>query len=132
MATFIPMTDIKRETSLKRVPCIQYSVRFYQKNKDKSKDIRVLINLGSKVNTIHPTYTTKLGLHARKIDVGLQKIDEFYLDTFKIMIANRSVKNKLEKIQFFQKAFLLANISLEVVLEMLFLTFSKADIWFTE
>ena len=49
-----------------------------------------------------------------------------------MVIVNCSAKDKLGKIRFFQKTFLLANISLEVVLEMLFLTFSKANIRFAE
>ena len=73
-------------------------------------------------------YATKLCLCTRKIDVGTQKIDRFYLDTFRMVIADCSVKNKLERVRFFQKTFLLANISLKVVLGMFFLTLSKADI----
>lgn len=38
---------------------------------------------------------------------------------------------KLTRVWFFQKTFLLANIGLEAVLGMFFLTFSIADIWFT-
>ena len=90
--------------------------------------MRALIDLNSEVNAIHPAYTTKLGLRARKIDVGAQKIDGSHWNTFEIVIADCSVKDKLEKVRFFQKTFLLANIGLEVVLEMLFLTLSKADI----
>ena len=60
-----------------------------------------LIDSGSKVNAIHPFYTTKLGFHARKTNIGIQKIDGSYLDIFRIVIADCLVKNKLEKIQFF-------------------------------
>ena len=49
-----------------------------------------------------------------------------------MVIADCSVKDKFERVQFFQKIFLLANIGLEVVLEMFFLTFSRADIQFAE
>ena len=49
-----------------------------------------------------------------------------------MVIADCSVKNKLRRVRFFQKTFLLANIGLEVVLGMLFLNLSKADIWFVE
>ena len=66
------MTDISRKTTLKRVPCIRYLVRFCRKNdKDKNKDVWVLINSGSEVNAMDPAYATKLGLHARKIDVSV-------------------------------------------------------------
>ena len=42
------------------------------------------------------------------------------------------MKDKLERIWFFQKTFLLADISTEVVLGMLFLTLSNADVQFVE
>ena len=81
---------------------------------------------------MYPTYATKLGLHARKIDLGAQNIDGSYLDTFEMVIADCSVKNKLGRVRFFQETFLLANIGLEVVLGMPFLTLSKADVRFAE
>ena len=127
------MTDTSKKATFKRVSCIRYLVRFRQKNnKDKDKDVRALIDSSSEVNAMHSAYTTKLGLRARKIDVGAQKIDGSHLDTFGIVIADCSVKNKLERVRFFQKIFLLANIGLEVVLGMPFLTLSKADVRFVE
>ena len=86
----------------------------------------------SEVNAMHSACTTKLSFCARKIDVCVQKIDRFHLDIFRIVIADCLVKNKLRRVRFFQKTFLLANIGLEVVLGMLFVTFSRVDIWFTE
>ena len=113
--------------------CIRYPVRFRRKNdEDEDKDVRALIDLGSEVNAMHPAYATKLSLHTRKIDIGVQKINGSHLDTFGIVIAECSVKDKLGRVQFFQETFLLANISLEVILRMLFLTLSKADIRFAE
>ena len=73
-------------------------------------------------------YAIKLDLSIRKIDFGTQKIDKSHLDIFEIVIADYSVKNKLGRVWFFKKAILLANISLEVVLRIFFLTLSKADI----
>ena len=123
------MTNTSRKATLERVPCIRYPVQFRQKNdKDKDKDVRALIDFGSKVNAIYPAYTTKLGLRTKKINVGTQKIDGSHLDIFGIVIADCLVKNKLGRVRFFQKTFLLANISLEVVLGMPFLTLSQADI----
>ena len=81
---------------------------------------------------MHPAYATKLGFHAVKIDVGAQKIDGSHLDTFEMVIVDCSVKNKLGKLGFFQETFLLANICLEVVLGIFFLTLSKADVRFVE
>ena len=96
------MINTSRETTFELVLYIKYLVQFPQKNdKDKNKDIRTQINLGSEVNAMYPTYTTKLGFYARKIDVNIQKIDKFYLDTFEIVIADYSVKDKLQKVEFF-------------------------------
>ena len=96
------MTDTSREATLERVSCIRYPVRFRRKNdEDEDKDVRALIDSGSEVNAMHPAYTTKLGLRARKIDVDTQKIDGSYLDTFGMVIADCSVKNKLRRVRFF-------------------------------
>ena len=81
---------------------------------------------------MYPAYAMKLGFRAKKIDVGTQKIDRSHLNTFGMVIADCSVKNKLGRVRFFQKTFLLANIGLGVVLGMSFLTLSKADIRFAE
>ena len=96
------MTDTSMKAILERVPYIRYPVQFRRKNdKDDDKDMRALINSGSEVNTMHPAYATKLGLGARKINVGIHKINGSHLDTFGMVIANRSVKNKLRRVQFF-------------------------------
>lgn len=60
--------------------------------------MRALINLGSKVNVIHPVYATKLDFHTRKFNIGAQKIDGFHLDIFGKVIIDYLVKNKLEKV----------------------------------
>ena len=50
--------------------------------------MRAVIDSGSKVNAMHPAYTMKLGFCIRKIDIGVQKINGSYLDTFGIVIAD--------------------------------------------
>lgn len=62
----------------------------------------------------------------RKTNVGTEKIDKSYLDTFGIVIAGFLTKNRLRKIRFFEKIFLLAQTILDVVLRMLFLILAKA------
>ena len=42
------------------------------------------------------------------------------------------MEDKLERARFFQETFLVANISVEVVLGMLFLIFSNVDVQFVE
>lgn len=52
------------------------------------------MDLRSKVNTIHPAYTIKLSLGTKKVNINEQKIDQSYLNTFRIVIADCMVKNK--------------------------------------
>ena len=94
--------------------------------------MRAMVDLGGKVNIMHLAYATKLGLRTRKIDVSVQKINGFHLNIFGMVIADCSVKDKLERVQSFQKTFLLANIDLEVVLTILFFTLSIVNISFVE
>ena len=64
--------------------------------------MRALIGSSNKVNTMYTAYTTKLSLHAKKIDVGAQKIDKCHLDTFGMVIADYPVKDKLKRVQLLQ------------------------------
>lgn len=77
-----------------------------------------------------PAYTLKLGLKVRYTDIGAQKIDGSIFKTFQMVLASSQIENKLGRAWFVQETFLLADISAEVVLEMLYLTFSNADILF--
>ena len=117
------------EVILNRVSYIYYLAQF---RKNKRATIWALINSHSKVNAITPAYTKKLGFQTRKTDVGAQKIDGSSLDTFKMVIPAFQVMDKLSRAWFLQEIFLLADITIEVVLEMPFLTFSNPDIQFVE
>ena len=75
-----------------------------------------------------PAYIAKLGLKVWPSNVGAQKINSLLLRTLGMVIANFSIKNKLGRARFFQKSFLQANTSMEIILEILFLIFSNADI----
>ena len=72
-----------QEVILDRVPYIHYPIQF-QKEKEV---IMALINSDSKVNTMTPAYTFKLGIQVWKTNVGAQKIDSSLLWTFGIVIA---------------------------------------------
>ena len=77
-------------------------------------------------------YASKLGLKVCFTNVGVQKIDGSTLKTFKIVLASFQVKDTLRKAWFFQETFLLADLNIEVVLGMPFLTLSNADIKFAQ
>ena len=106
------------------VPCIQYPITFWKK----SVPMLVLLDLGSKVNAIYPTFAKELGLSIRLTDVRVQKINNTTLDTFGIIVAAFSVMDKTNRVRFLEKTFLVANISLKIVLEMPFPTLSGVDI----
>ena len=77
-------------------------------------------------------YALKLGLKVRSTNLGAQKIDGSILETFGMVLASFQVENTLGRAWFFQEMFLLADLSIEVVLGMPFLTFSNADIKFAQ
>ena len=79
-----------------------------------------------------PGYILKLGLKVRSTDVRAQKIDGSTLETFGMVLASFQVEDTLGRAQFFQETFLLADLSIEVVLGMPFLTLSNANIQFAQ
>ncbi len=109
---------------LQRVPCIWYLVQF------QNNEVQTLIDSGSEVNAMTPAYATKLGLTAWKTSVGAQKIDSSPLETYGMVSASFSLQDSLERVRFFEKTFLLADTSMEMVLEMLFLALNNADFQF--
>ena len=89
-----------------------------------------LFDSRSEVNAIHLTLTQKLGLLVRPMDVGEKQIDGTMLNVFGRVVTTFLVTDKANQVRFFKETFLIANVSLEIVLEMPFLTFSGADVDF--
>ena len=58
------------------------------------------------------------------------KIDGTTLDIYRMVVAAFSVKKKANQVRFCEKTFLVANVSPEEVLEMLFHNLSSADVDF--
>ena len=77
---------------------------------------------------MNPDFARKLGLKVWKTNIGAQKIDGSALKTFEMIIADFQIEDKANRPRFFQKTFLVANIKFEIILEMLFLKFSNADV----
>ena len=73
-------------------------------------------------------YIVQQGLKLQKTIIDAQKIDKFSLTIYNMVIATLQILDKLGHSWFFQKTFLLANISIKVILGILFLTFSIVDI----
>lgn len=79
------MTKFSAEAvTLRCIPYIKYLVQF---RKDKTNSMQALINLGSKVNVMHPNYVKKLSLLIQKTDIRAQKINGSSLKTFDMVIA---------------------------------------------
>ena len=130
LATSTPVTEARHKNVvvLDCVPCICYPMRF----KKSKVQVLALINSGSEVNAMTPAYALKLGLKVHTTNVGAQKINGSTLETFRIVLASFQVEDKLGRTRYFQETFLLADISVEVVLGMPFLTLSNANIQFTK
>ena len=77
-------------------------------------------------------YAQKLGLKIRRTYIGAQKIDGSTLETFKMIIANFQVEDKASRPKFFQETFLVADTKFEIILRMLFLKISNAEVSFGE
>ena len=72
-------------TNLARVPCIRYPITF------RKQSVSALLDSGSEVNGIDPTFAKELGLPIRPTDIGAQKIDGTTLDTYGMVVAAFSV-----------------------------------------
>ena len=110
--------------NLAQVPCIRYPINF------EKKSVLALFDLGSKVNAVHPAFAKELGLPIRSTNVGAQKIDGTMLDTFEKVVVAFLVVNKANQVRFFEETFLVANVSLEVVLGIPVFTLSGANVDF--
>ena len=80
----------------------------------------------------HGITAKQLGLWTQKIDFNAQKIDNSLLNIYRIFIATFQIIDKLGKARFLQKTFLLANITVKVVLKMHFLIFGNINIQFAK
>ena len=127
LATYTLVTGAREET-LERVSCIYYPV---QVKNTSDAQIQALVDSGSEVNTIHPTFAKQLGLPIRTTDIRAQKINGTTLNTHEMVIIAFLVVEKANQVRFFEETFLVANVSPEVVLGMLFFILSGAYIDFS-
>lgn len=83
-----------------------------------------MLNSKSKVNAIYLTFGKQPGFSIRIINHKSQKIDNTMLDIYKIVIIAFFITDKINRVKFFEKIFLVINIILKVVFGMSFLIFS--------
>ena len=77
-------------------------------------------------------YTIKLDFTNKKINVRAQKINDSSLKIYSIVSANFLLQDSLDSTQFFEETLLLADISIEVVLGILFLLFNNTNVKFAK
>lgn len=77
-------------------------------------------------------FVKKLDFQVRKIKVDSQTVDVLKLDTFDIVITSFSMKDKERMSYFFEKTFLLADISMDITLDMPFSSLSNIEIDFVD
>lgn len=77
---------------------------------------------------MNPTFTRKLGLQVQKTEVNAQKIDGLSFETFGIVIVSFSVNNEASRSQFFGEIFLIAMVSINIVLGKSFFILSNIKI----
>ena len=75
-----------------------------------------------------PDFAKKLDLQIYETKVNTQKIDDSKLDTFDIVVVSFLVKNKKRKFCFFEEIFLLADINIDIALDILFFTLKNIEI----
>ncbi len=79
-----------------------------------------------------PAYMAKLGLKPRPNNIGTQKIDCLIQKTYGMTLASFLLQNSLERVWFFEEAFLLTNINIKIVSRIFFLALNNANIEFIE
>ena len=89
-----------------------------------------LFNLDSEVNTINLAFAEKLGLVVQSTNIGAQKIDGTIFEIYRMVVAAFSVIDQANKVKFFKKTFLVVNISPDIVVKILFLSLSNANVDF--
>lgn len=83
----------------KRVTYIHYSIKF------KNNKVKVLIDLGNKVNIMTLTYAVKLNLKIYVTNIRTRKIDGLTFKIFEIVLNSFRVEDKFSRPEFFKNLF---------------------------
>lgn len=112
----------------KYIPFIYYQI-YFKKNQAK---IQALLDSSNEVNSIIAAFVAILSLKVWPTNIKIQKINNSILEIFEMILVSFEVENKLRKARFFQETFFTANTSILIIMNMSFLTFSNANVLFTE
>ncbi len=122
LATSTSMTE-KTQEELEWISYICYPFFF----KDQTK---ALLDSGSKVTAMSQAFAQQLGLKICMTNIKAQKIDGTTLETYGIVVSTFSVLDKDGRERFFERSFLLANVKLDIMLGIPFLTMSNTNVDF--
>ena len=92
--------------------------------------VSALFDLSSEVNAIYLAFAEKLGFVVQTTNIGAQKINDTTFETYGMVVVIFSVTDQAIRVKFFEKTFLVTNVSPDVILGMLFLTLSSTDVDF--
>lgn len=81
---------------------------------------------------MNPNFAKKPSIYIWQTKISAQKIIKLSLKTFGIVITSFLINDKAKRSQYFEKTLLLANISIDVVLGILFLTLNNTKINFID
>ena len=118
---------------LERITCIQYLIAFpgdVTQDGSALDSVLALFDSDSEVNVMHPAFAERLGLVVQTTNIGTQKIDGTAFEIYEMVVAAFSTTDQANSIRFFGEIFLVANVSLDIVLRMPFFTLSGADVNF--
>ena len=73
-------------------------------------------------------FAHELGFKIWKTNIEVEKIDNTTLETYGIVVSTFFVLDENGRKRFFEESFLLTDVKLEIMLEMLFLTISNANV----
>ena len=68
----------------------------------------------------------------RSTNAGAQKIDGTTFETYKMVVAAFSMTDQANKVKFFEKTFLVVNVSPDLILGIFFLTLNSANVDFSK
>ena len=119
-------TSKENDVALELILYLYYLIWF------KKNDIQAWIESSNKVNAMTLAYISKLGLWVYRTNDRAQKIDGSTLKIFEIVLTSFQVEEKVRRVRFFQKTFLLTNISMGIILSMPFLMLSNANVQFVD
>ena len=118
---------------LERVTYIQYLIVFLggvTQDSSVLNPILALFDSSSEDNAMHPAFAKRLDLVMQTTNVSAKKINGTTFKTYEMVVAVFSMTNQANKVRFFEKTFLVANVSLDVVFKMSFLILNDADVDF--